>query len=134
MQEVRRVVETDRTDVDNDGEVRRENVRSTSTDAGAQTTATNIVWYLYGLIAMILVARFVLKIAGANPGNGFVDFVYSISGALSAPFDTAFGVSGVNAGEVNSVFEPSILVAIAVYGLIAWGITRLLTINDRRTS
>jgi len=134
MQEVRRVVETQRADIDQDGDLTRENIWSTSTEAGIQTTAANIVWYIYGLIAMALAARFVLKIAGANPGNSFVDFVYSISGILSSPFDSAFGVSRVTSGDVSSVFEPSILVAIVVYGLIAWGITRLLTISDHKTS
>lgn len=134
MQEVRRVVETDRADVADDGEVVREQTRSVNTEVGAKSTAANIVWYIFGLIAILLLARFILKIAGANPGNGFVDFVYSVSGMLSAPFDSAFGVSRVQAGDVSSQFEPSILVAMIVYLLIAWGITRLLTINDRKAA
>lgn len=114
-----------------DGTVVEERTESVRTDAGAKLTLSNLVWYIFGLIAIILFIRFLLKVFGANPGNGFVDLVYTVSGVFSAPFDTIFGVVKVEGQAVKSVFEPSILVAIAVYGLIAWGIVGLLHINER---
>lgn len=98
--------------------------------ANAKTVFINAVWYVYGLVAILLALRFTLKLFAANPANAFVEFTYNVSGVLSAPFDTIFGVTKRTAGTVVSVFEPSILVAIAVYALIAWGIVKILSINE----
>jgi hypothetical protein len=118
--------------VDQDGAVVREKTSSVESKANPKTTIVNLLWYLYGLVAILLTLRLILKLAGANSGNGFVNFIYSISGVLSSPFDTIFGVKSAEAGSTQSVFEPSILVAIAVYALIAWGIAKLLTLNENR--
>lgn len=101
----------------------------TTVAADSKTTAGNVVWYILGFIEVLLAFRFVLKLFGANPNSGFVDFIYSITGVLTAPFDNIFGVSSAANGTVRSVFEPSILVAAAVYALIAWGIVKLLNLN-----
>lgn len=97
-----------------------------------QTTASNIVWYLFSFIAVLLAFRFALKLFGANPSNAFVEFIYNVSKVFTAPFDSIFGVTTSKAGEVTAVFEPSILVAIAVYAVVAWGVTRLITINQAK--
>lgn len=115
---------------DSGGQVRQETKKvDTSSSAGAQTMLANIVWFIVGVIEILLISRFVLKLLGANPDSGFVDFIYSVSGALTAPFDNIFGVASTTTGSVESVFEPSILVAAVVYALIGWGIVKLLTIN-----
>jgi len=74
-------------------------------------------WVGLGLSVVVtfLGLRFVLKLAGANEGNGFVDFIYGVSGALVAPFEGI--VSGREAG--SGVFEPAVLIGIAVYALAA---------------
>lgn len=95
----------------------------------SKSTVANIAWYLVGFIEIMLGFRFVLKLFGANPGSGFVDFVYTITNVLTAPFDNIFGVTRPQAGDVSSVFEPSILVAGLVYLLIGWGIVKLLSLN-----
>lgn len=101
----------------------------TEVTGDGRSTATNGVWYLVGFIEIILILRFVLKLFGANPANGFVDFIYAVTGILTAPFDSIFGVTKPEAGNVDSVFEPSILVAAAVYALIGWGIVKLINLN-----
>ena len=118
--------------IDQDGAVVRERTSSIESKTNSKTTIVNAVWYLYGVVAILLVIRLILKLTGANSGNGFVSFIYSVSGVLSAPFDSIFGVKSAQAGSTQSVFEPSILVAIAVYALIAWGISKLLTLNENR--
>lgn len=105
----------------------------TEVKADGKSVAGNIVWYVFGLIGILLGFRFVLKLLGANPDSGFVDFIYTITSILTAPFDNIFGVTTAEAGKVESVFEPSILVAIAVYSLIAWGIVKLLNVNRARS-
>jgi len=116
--------------VDTPGSQVQQQTRTTNTTAGSKTTATNIIWYIVGFIGILLAFRFVLKLLGANPNSGFVDFIYAVSGVLTAPFDNIFGVTGTTAGEVSSVFEPSILVAGVVYMLIGWGIVKLLNLNS----
>jgi hypothetical protein len=102
----------------------------TEVTADGKSTAANIVWYILGTIEIMLAFRFALKLFGANPSSGFVDFVYSVSGVLTAPFDSIFNTATTKTSEIQSVFEPSILVAAAVYALIAWGIVKLININQ----
>lgn len=96
-----------------------------------KTTAQNVVWYLLGITEILLAARFVLKLFGANSANSFVNLIYSVTGVLTVPFDSMFGVTHTTAGTTHSVFEPSIVVAGVVYALIAWGIVKLITINQK---
>ncbi len=128
--QLRRVVQKDNTTVDSEGAVVREKTQATSTKVDSKVTVANIIWYIYGVVGILLALRFVLKLSGANPINSFVDFIYSVSGVLSGPFDSIFGVAKSTSGTVNSVFEPSILVAVAIYALVAWGIAKLLTLNE----
>lgn len=105
-------------------------INMSSSDNG-KSIATNVVWFIVGIIEVSLLFRFVLKLFGANPNSGFVDFIYTITGVLTAPFDNIFGVSKTTSGTVHSVFEPSILVAAVVYALIGWGIVKLLDITHK---
>ncbi len=102
---------------------------NTEVTGDGKTTTSNVIWYVVGFIEILLAFRFLLKLFGANPSSGFVDAVYSVTGVLTAPFDNIFGVAKPEAGDVNSVFEPSILVAAVVYALIGWGIVKLLNLN-----
>lgn len=119
--------------VDATGAQVQQQTRKVATEASgdSKSTAANAVWYIVGFIEILIGFRFVLKVLGANPTSGFVDFIYTITGILTAPFDNIFGVARNATGEVHSVFEPSILVAAAVYAVIGWGIVKLLTLNEK---
>ena len=82
---------------------------------------TQIVWYIVGIIEVLLALRFVLKLLGANAGAGFTNFIYSASWFLAAPFYSVFHISQIE----GNVFEWTSLLAMAVYGLIGWGIVKL---------
>ncbi|GAC1616158.1 MAG: hypothetical protein NVS9B1_25870 [Candidatus Dormibacteraceae bacterium] len=84
--------------------------------------AVQVVWFLAGLIDVILAIRFVLKLLGASPSSGFVQFMYNISEPLTAPFRGIFGSPATG----GSVLEPAPLVGIVIYSLIAWGIVALI--------
>lgn len=84
--------------------------------------AVQVVWFLAGLIDVILAIRFLLKLLAASPSSGFVQFMYNISEPLTAPFRGIFG----SAATGGSVLEPAPLVGIAIYSLIAWGIVALI--------
>jgi len=120
--------------VDPAGTTVQQQTKRVQTEAApdAKTTVQNIIWYLLGLIEVLIGLRFILKLLGANPASGFVDFIYNVTKVLTAPFDSIFGVTQATTGQTQSVFEPSILVAALVYALIAWGIVKVITINNKQ--
>lgn len=83
-----------------------------------------IIWYILGLIEVLLVFRFVLKLLGANPFVGFTSLIYSITTPLVAPFSGILGVYTTG----NSIIEWSTIIAAIVYLLVAWGLVYLLNI------
>jgi hypothetical protein len=87
------------------------------------------VYFLLGVIEVLLGFRFIFKLLGANPQNGFVAFIYSMSGIFSAPFSGIFD-SLVSPGlAAKSVFEPAAIIGMIVYAVIAWGIISLIRIK-----
>ena len=90
------------------------------------TLAARIVWFITGVILAILAIRFIFVLLGANPANGFANFIYDISDPLVSPFFSLFNYDFVNG---TSRFEGYTLVAMLIYGLIGYGIARLLTIS-----
>lgn len=83
------------------------------------------VWYLLGLVEIILALRFVLHLLAANAGAGFTQFIYAVSLPFVAPFQAVFPASGAQ----GFVFEWTTLLAMAVYWLLAWGIIKLLVMG-----
>ncbi|MFZ1458926.1 MAG: hypothetical protein WAT17_03520 [Candidatus Saccharimonadales bacterium] len=100
---------------------------SVSRSVPMSVVASRIVWYITGVIVVLLALRLVLLLLGAQQGNGFVDFVYSLSGVFAAPF---FGIFNDTAIYGSSHFEPSSLVAVAAYLLVGWGLAKLFTISS----
>lgn len=116
-------------------EVRETTTRDGNTTVQRQTVARReetpgvvvaqrVVWFIAGLISIIIALRFVFLLLGANRGADFTDFVYSLSAPFVAPFVGIFGEPTYG----TSVFEVSSLLAIVIYLLIAWGIAKLFTI------
>ena len=81
-----------------------------------------IIWYILGLIEVLLAFRVVLKALAANPFIGFTSLIYSITGPLVAPFQGILGISATG----NSTIEWSTLIAATVYVCVAWGLVYLL--------
>ncbi len=83
---------------------------------------TQIVWYILGLIEVLLAFRFVLKFMGANPVAGFTSFIYGVTYMFVAPFLSVFHITRIE----GSIFEWTTLLAMLVYWIIAMGIIKLL--------
>ena len=90
------------------------------------TIAERIIWWVAGVLLILLAFRFVLALLGANPNNGFANFIYSTSHPFVTPF---FSLFGYNLHYGVSRFETYTLVAMAVYAVVAWGLARLVTLN-----
>jgi YGGT family len=82
---------------------------------------TQIVWYVLGVIEILIAFRLVLKLMAANPAAGFSNFIYTVSYPLVAPFMSVFKVSAID----GNVFEWTSLLALFVYWVIAMGIINL---------
>jgi len=89
---------------------------------------TKLVYYVLGVLETLLVFRLIFKFLGANPGSTFVSMIYKISGFFLAPFIGIFRSAVSNGIETKSVLEPTTIIAIIVYALIAYGIVRLIEI------
>jgi len=80
------------------------------------------IWTIIGFIEALIAIRVILKLIGANAGNGFVNFIYGFSDFFVKPF---LGIvtdptSGKSILEINS------LIAMLVYLLIGWVVVRLV--------
>ncbi len=104
---------------------------STSSTAENRLTLTNGIYFVLGVIEIFLLFRLLLKLLGANPASGFVNFVYNISGFFNAPFKAIFHSTATNGDVTKGIFEPATLVAAIVYVVLAWGIVKLVHLNSR---
>lgn len=86
--------------------------------------AVNIIYYIAGLIEVVLAFRFVLHLLAANPDSGFVMFIDSVSAPFIAPFNMIFPTSVVG----TSTFEWPVLLAMAIYLIVAFGIVQLINV------
>ena len=89
--------------------------------ANARYWIASIVYFILGVLEVILGLRLLFRLLAANPENGFISFLYNLSYPFVAPFNGIFGNPGMN----GSVFEVSTLIAMLVYALLAWGLVSL---------
>lgn len=86
---------------------------------------TQIIWYIVGLLEVLLVLRFFLKLFAANSAAGFTQFIYGATWIFAGPFIYVFQASKME----NNVFEWSTLLAMAVYALGGWLIVKALVMG-----
>lgn len=110
---------------DNDTNVVEDNAPVAET---RDNTATRIVSLIAGILMAILGMRFVLSLLGANKGNAFADFIYSVSHPFVAPFFGLFNYEP-QFGVVRFEFET--LIAMAFWGFVAWVIIQVVNITKR---
>src|SRR3990170_3086566 len=103
-----------------------------TTEVKSVATGTQMVEYLiyffFGALEILLAFRLVLKLMGASISSTFVGLIYGLTGIFILPFEGIFRRGYTQGIETTSVLEPSTLVAIIVYAVIAWGIVKLLRI------
>ncbi len=80
-----------------------------------------LIWYVLGVIEVLLVFRIVLKMLAANASSPFVNLIYTLSHPLTLPFQGIFPTAVVEA----SVFEWSTIIAGLVYAVVAYGLVQL---------
>ncbi|MHB8619629.1 MAG: hypothetical protein ACYDAG_08680, partial [Chloroflexota bacterium] len=106
------------------------NQRAVPPHAPAPPTATQlavwraqrVIYYLFGVVEATAALRFILKVVGANPSSPFTQLVYGLSWVFVFPFNGVLPT--LRAG--SSTIELFTLVAIAIYGLVSFGLVKLL--------
>jgi len=94
------------------------------------TKLAKIIYYILGVLEVLFTFRLVFKILGANPASLFVSMIYSVTKLFLTPFTGIFRLVVSRGIETESVLEPPLLIAMAVYALVAWGIVKLIVINN----
>ena len=83
-----------------------------------------IIWSLLGLLEVLLIIRFALKLIGANPDSGFTAFIYGLTGAVTAPFTDL--IPTLSSG--GNTLEMTTAIAMVIYALLFWGILAAIPI------
>ena len=84
--------------------------------------ARQVIYFIFGIVNVLLVLRFVLLLLGASQASSFVSLVYGLSRPFALPFQRIFAEPAFN----GSVIEWASLVGIVVYSLIAYGLVRVV--------
>lgn len=82
---------------------------------------TQIVWYILGVLEVLMAFRFVLKLLAANSAAGFTSFIYGVTYPFVLPFLAVFKRTQI----AGSVFEWTTILAMFVYWLLAIAIIKL---------
>lgn len=95
----------------------------TANQNSAVVRVINIVYFLFGILDVVLFLRVILHLLGANAENGFANFIYG----LSNPFVSLFASLMQNPSfSTTYVLEVTTIIAIIVYAIIGWLIGRLI--------
>jgi len=94
--------------------------------------AKRAIYFILGLLEVFLAFRLVFKLLGANPVSGFVSFIYATTQIFLAPFTAIFRSAVTQGIETSAVLEPSVIIAMIVYALIAWGLVKLISVGGSR--
>lgn len=80
-----------------------------------------IIWYILGIIEVLLIFRIFLKVLGADPNSGFTYFIYTLSTPFAIPFQGILRASY----EGEHIFEWTSVIAMLVYIVITYGLIQL---------
>lgn len=88
-----------------------------------------IVYYILGILEALFAFRLIFKILGANPDSIFVSVIYNVTHVFLYPFEAIFHSASTAGIETKAVLEPSTIIGMIVYALIAFAIVKLIYIN-----
>lgn len=83
---------------------------------------TSLVYFLLGVLEVVLGLRFIFRLLGASEGSPFIRFLYDLSHPFVIVFNGIFNDQTIGS---TGVFEVSTILAMLIYALIGWGIVSL---------
>ena len=101
--------------------VRTDRSRITMAGPGGSEMGRRIVVLVFGVIQLIIGARFVLLLLNAREANGLVSGILNLSQVFVAPFDGILRTDALHAS--SSIFDVTAVVAI-----VGWTILELIVI------
>ena len=101
--------------------VRTDSRHSSTTSPGASEMTRRIVVLAFGLIQLVIAARFVLLLLDAREANGLVSAILTVSQLFVAPFEGILRTDSLHAA--GSVFDITAIVA-----FVGWTIIELIVI------
>ena len=86
-----------------------------------------LIQFLLGIIEFFLIARFLLKLFGANQAAPFVNWIYDTSDSMLEPFSRAFPTTRIE----GFVFDFNALFGLFVYIFGAYLLTEFIVFVER---
>lgn len=93
--------------------------------------AVRIVWFIVGIVVVVLLVRVVLALIGANLENQFANFIYVVTDPFVAGFRGLLQVGQFQAGV--SRLELETIVAAVIYTLIGWGFVSAIRLLSKES-
>jgi uncharacterized membrane protein len=90
--------------------------------------ASRLIWMFFGIIEVLIALRIGLTLIGANPNSPIVALIYGVTYLFLFPFTWLIG--SPTAGS-SMVLELSSMLAMLIYGLIAWVVVWLIFYRPR---
>ncbi len=101
---------------------------ATKSTVSSSQTIEYIIYFIFGILEVLLAFRLVFKITGASAASSFVSLIYGLTGIFIMPFEGIFRRGFTQGVETTSVLEPSTIVAMVVYAILVWGVVKLVRI------
>jgi hypothetical protein len=101
--------------------VRTDHLRTTTTGPSGSELTRRIIVLLFGLIQIVIGARFVLLLLDAREANGLVSAILNISQVFVAPFEGILRTDSLH--SAGSIFDLT-----AVVAFIGWSILELIVL------
>lgn len=97
----------------------------------SNSKSVKYIYYALGVLEVFFAFRFVFKILGANMESPFASFIYSTTNFFISPFAGIFRFAVTEGIETKSVLEPTLIIGMIVYALVALGIVKLIEISRK---
>jgi hypothetical protein len=101
--------------------IRTESRRMTRTGPGASEQTRRVVVLLFGLVQILIIARFVLLLLDAREANGLVSGILNFSQLFVAPFEGILRTDALHSAG-------SILDITAIVAFVGWSVIELIVI------
>jgi len=83
---------------------------------------SQVIWFLFVVLELLIGLRVVLKLIASDPNNAFANFIYRVTNFFLQPF---FGLTSTPAAQ-GMVLEIPSIIAMFAYALLGWVIIRLI--------
>jgi hypothetical protein len=121
IEKVDRTVVTQASGAAEGATIRTDSRRITTAGPGRSELARRVIVLVFGLIQIVIAARFLLLLLDAREGNGLVSAILNVSQLFVAPFQGILRTDALHAAG-------SILDITAVVAFVGWTILELIVI------